>query len=413
VLDAVNETTLILAAALMLLYGAVSRVAERSVVTPPMVFMLAGVLFSSVGLDYVDVRPGNRAVELLAQIGLVIVLCSDASKVDRHKIRQVEQLPIRLLAIGLPLTMALGAGLAVWLFDGDGLPLAALALLGVLLAPTDAALGQAVIDSDEVPNDVRESLNVESGLNDGIALPPVFALLFALGADLADIPTDDWLRFTLMQVVLGPIAGAVVGGIGGRLIEASAARNWLDPAFLRLSMPSIALLGYALAEIVGGNGFIGAFVAGFALGVRSPAVRARMQTFGDTEGTALSLLVMLLLGLVLVPAALPHWSATTTLYAVLSLTVARMLPVAVSLLGLGLDLRTQLFIGWFGPRGIASILYLLMWVKYLGVGGYEVLLATGVETIALSVVLHGLTAAPLAARYGRAERASGSASEAG
>lgn len=405
-----NETTLVLAAVLILLYGSVSRVAEKSLVTPAMVFMLAGVLFSPIGLDAVDVRPDDRAVELLAEIGLIIVLCADASKVDRHAIRQVEQLPIRLLVIGLPLTMALGAGLAWWIFGGDGLPLAALALLGVLLAPTDAALGQAVIDSDAVPDDVRESLNVESGLNDGIALPAVFASMFALGADLADIPTDDWMRFTLLQIVLGPIAGAIVGGIGGRLIEASASRAWLDPAFLRLSMPSIALLGYAFAEAIGGNGFIGAFVAGFALGVRSPAVRAHMQTFGETEGTALSLLVMLLLGLVLVPAAAPHWSVTTTLYAVLSLTVVRMLPVAVSLLGLGLDWRTRLFIGWFGPRGIASILYLLMWVKYLGSGGYETLLATGVQTIALSVVLHGLTAAPLAARYGRAERATGSPS---
>jgi NhaP-type Na+/H+ or K+/H+ antiporter len=230
---------------------------------------------------------------------------------------------------------------------------------------------------------------------------PERPLMFVLGANLGDIPTGDWLRFAALQILLGPLAGGLVGWGGGRLIDASASRGWVDPAFQRLAMPAIALLAYALAETIGGNGFIAAFVAGFMLGVKRADVREQMQSFGETEGTALSLIVMLLLGLVLVPATLPHWNATTTVYAVLSLTVARMLPVAVSLLGLGIDLRTTLFIGWFGPRGIASILYLLMFVKYLGSAGYETLIATGAQTIALSVLLHGLTAAPLASAYGR------------
>ena len=135
--------------------------------------------------------------------------------------------------------------------------------------------------------------------------------------------------------------------------------------------------------------------------MKSAAVREKLQAFGEAEGTMLSLIVMLILGLVMIPATIAHWSVTTTVYALLSLTVVRMLPVAVSLVGTGLDLKTTLFIGWFGPRGIASILYLLMLVKFLGSTGYETLIATGVQTIALSVVLHGLTAAPLATWYGR------------
>lgn len=406
-----NEDILIVTATLILVYGAFSKLAERSVVTPPMLFMGVGVLASPMVFGVLHVAENNAAVELLAEIALIIILCSDASQVGRNEIEKVKQLPIRLLAIGLPLTMLAGTGLALLVFPSGAFPLAALALLAVLLSPTDAALGQAVINSDDVPEDVREALNVESGLNDGISLPAIFALLFALGASLGDIDTDNWALFAAMQLTLGPIAGAAVGIGGGRLIEAASARDWVDPSFQRLSMPAIAMLGYALADAIGGNGFIGAFVAGFTLAVKNPQVREEMQSFGETEGTALSLIVMLLLGLVLIPGTVEYWDGTTTLYSVLSLTVARMVPVAISLLGMRKDILTQLFIGWFGPRGIASILYLLMWVKFLGSSGYETLLATGVQTITLSVVLHGLTAAPLAKRYGQAMKQRRSATE--
>jgi len=397
-----NEHLMVLASLLVLLFGALSRLAERSVVTPPMVFMLTGLLLSPVGLGLLEFELDNDGVMLLAEIALVIILCSDASQVDRSEIHKIRALPIRLLAIGLPLTMLLGAGIAALTFHDLGAPLAALALLAVLLSPTDAALGQAVINSEAVPEPVREAINVESGLNDGISLPPIFALMFVLGADLGDIPTNDWLRFAAQQIAFGALAGAVAGFFGGRLIDTSSDRGWVDPSFQRLSMPAIAILAYALAESIGGNGFISAFMAGFTLAVKNPAVREKMQDFGETEGTVLSLVVMLTLGLVMVPAAIGDWNLTTTLYALLSLTVIRMLPVAISLIGLkGMDLRTTLFIGWFGPRGIASIIYLLMFVQYLGSEGYELLIATGIQTIAMSVILHGLTAVPLANAYGR------------
>ena len=175
----------------------------------------------------------------------------------------------------------------------------------------------------------------------------------------------------------------------------------MDPSFGRLTLPAIAMLAYALAEAIGGNGFIAAFVSGFTLAVKTQSVREQMMDFGETEGTLLSLLVFLILGLAMIPGVVEYWNVTTTIYAILSLTVVRMLPVAISVIGLGLDLRTTLFLGWFGPRGIASVLYLLLLVEYLGSSGYEILIATGVQTIVLSVLLHGVTAAPLAKRYGR------------
>jgi len=394
----VNETVLILAAALGLVYAAFSRLAATSIVTPPMAFMLVGLLCGPLGLGLIDLELDNEGVALLATVALVIIVCSDASQVDRREIRKIERLPIRLLLIGLPLTMLLGAGIAALTFRG--FELAALTLLAVLLSPTDAALGQAVITSEAVPAPIREALNVESGLNDGIALPPIFALMFVLGADLGTAGAHGWLTFAALQLLLGPLAGILVGVGGGRLIDLAWDRKWVDPSFGRLTLPAIAMLAYALAEAIGGNGFIAAFVSGFTLGVKTQSVREQMMDFGETEGTLLSLLVFLILGLAMIPEAVAYWDITTTVYAILSLTVVRMLPVAISVIGLRLDLRTTLFLGWFGPRGIASVLYLLLLVQYLGSSGYEVLIATGVQTIVLSVLLHGVTAAPLARRYG-------------
>jgi NhaP-type Na+/H+ or K+/H+ antiporter len=395
---AVNETVLILAAGLLLVYGTFSQLASRSIVTPPMAFMLVGLLVGSMGLGLIELELDNEAVALLATVALTIIVCSDASQVDRRELRRIRQLPIRLLLVGLPLTMVLGAAVAAFTFPG--LELAAVTLLAVLLSPTDAALGQAVITSEAVPEPIREAINVESGLNDGIALPPIFALMFFLGADMGDAGAHGWLAFAALQLLLGPVAGVLVGVGGGRVIDLAAARQWVDPNFGRLTLPVIAMLAYALAEAIGGNGFIAAFVSGFTLGVKTPSMRKQMMDFAETEGTLLSLLVFLTLGLAMIPGAVAHWTLTTTVYAVLSLTVVRMLPVAISVLGLGLDLRTILFMGWFGPRGIASILYLLLVVQYLGLPGYETVIATGIQTIVLSVLLHGLTAAPLARRYG-------------
>jgi len=395
----VNEESVVVAAITVLVYGLFSRLAARSVVTPPMAFMLVGLLCGPLGLGVISFEVDHEGIALLATVALAIIVCSDASQVDRREVRKIEALPIRLLLIGLPLTMLLGAGIAALTFQG--FEFAALALLAVVLSPTDAALGQAVITSEAVPLPVREALNVESGLNDGIALPPIFALMFFLGADLGGAGAHGWLAFAALQLLLGPVAGALVGIGGGRLIDLAAERRWLDVSLGRMTLPAIAMLAYAFAEAIGGNGFIAAFVSGFTLGVKNRSVREQMMDFGETEGSLLSLLVFLLLGLVMVPWAVPHWNVATTVYAVLSLTIVRMLPVAISFLGLGLDWRTTLFAGWFGPRGIASILYLLLLVQYLGISGYEILVATGIQAIVLSVLLHGLTAAPLARIYGR------------
>jgi NhaP-type Na+/H+ or K+/H+ antiporter len=398
-----NETFLILAAGLILVYGLVSAVTEKSILTPHMVFMLVGVLCSPLALNLIDLKMETPAVELLATVALVIILAADASQADKKVLRKASSLPVRLLFIGLPLTILAGIGIGMLSFPA--LPMAAVIYLALVLAPTDAALGQAVISNEAVPVKIREALNVESGLNDGICLPAIFAVLYYLGADLGAPDSPHWIKFAAMQILLGPVAGAIVGIGGGRLIDYAAGRGWIEGSIQRLLLPALAILAYALAEAIGGNGFIGAFFAGFTLSVKNESVRKETQDFSESEGTILSLLTFLILGLVMIPATLSHWNLQTTIYALLSLTVIRMVPVALCLFGCKLDWKTLLFMGWFGPRGIASILYLLMLVDNLGVKGYEIVIATGVQAVVLSVLLHGITAAPWAKKYGASEAA--------
>ena len=376
----------------VVVFGVVSRRMERGVVSPPMVFAGLGIGLGQLG--WLDSVGGLLAA--LAQLTLVMVLFTDAARIDFAHLRL--QLPARLLGIGLPLTVTAGALAAGMLLPGLGLW--EVILLGAILAPTDAALGQAVVSNRLVPASVRQGLNVESGLNDGIALPMVLvAIAFASaageGGDLGH-----WVRFAVLQVTLGPLAGVAVGHLGGRSVAWSVRAGWMNEPFQRLSVLGLAGLAFAGAELVGGNGFIGAFVAGLTLGNTARAVSRHAREFGEAEGQLLGLVVFLIVGGVMAPAALPYWDWRTTLYALASLTVVRMAPVALSLARSGLRPATLAFVGWFGPRGLASILYARLVVGE-GLAVSALIEATVTLTVLLSTLLHGVTAYPLARRYGK------------
>jgi len=294
--------------------------------------------------------------------------------------------------------MILGVVLALPLFHD--MSLWTIALMAFILSPTDAALGQPVITSPLVPDKIKEAINVESGLNDGIALPPVLACIGALSSVASErAGIQYWIGFTFKQFFFGPLLGALVGWLGGSLVEYAFKKGWMNPTFQCLAAWSLALMAYALAEKFHDNGFIAAFFGGLMLGVHTPAVRERIHEFGEAEDQQLALFVFLLFGLAAVPEAIQHWDVKAWAYAILSLTVIRMLPVAVSLKGTKLSRFSVAFIGWFGPRGIASVLYLLIVVNELGLKGYERALSVIVLTVLLSVCLHGITAVPLARMY--------------
>ena len=301
------------------------------------------------------------------------------------------------MGIGLPLTVATGA-VAAWLIL-PGLGLWESVLLGAVLAPTDAALGQAVVSNRLVPINVRQSLNVESGLNDGMALPLVLVAIALAGAAGQSGDLGRWVSFAVLQVTLGPLVGAIVGYVGGRSIECAVRAGWMNDPFQRLSVLGLAGVAFAGSELVGGNGFIGAFVSGLALGNTARSACTCAYEFGEAEGQLLGLVVFLIVGGVLVPAALPHWDYSVWLYALSSLSVVRMVPVALSLARSGLRPATVAFLGWFGPRGLASILYARIVVGE-GLPISALLESTVTLTVLLSTLLHGVTAYPLARRYG-------------
>jgi len=389
---------LIFAALLIFVYGLFSRLSERSPISAAMVFVAVGIIASPLGFDLVELGMKAPTVRVLAELTLILVLFVDASTIDIPSLIQVKGLPFRLLFIGLPLTMVLGILLAVPFFSSMGIW--AIALMALILSPTDAALGMPVVTSPLVPEKIREAINVESGLNDGIALPPILACIAALSAGAAERSgAHFWIVFVLRQFIFGPLVGALVGWIGGRLVDAASKRGWINPTFQRLAACSLSVMAYALAEEFHGNGFIAAFFGGLMLGVHTPEVRERIHEFGEAEGQQLALFVFLMFGLAAVPPAAQHWDAAAWVYAVLSLTIIRMLPVALSLWGTKLTKFSTAFVGWFGPRGIASVLYLLIVVNELGSKGYERMLSVIVLTVLLSVFLHGITAVPLSRLY--------------
>lgn len=392
---------LVFAFILILVFGIFSKFAERSPITGPMFFVAVGILVSPLGLNLYELNMTAESAKLLAEITLIIILFTDASMIRFTRLREtLSGIPTRLLLIGLPLTMVLGAVIAKLIFPDMNIWL--LLMLALILSPTDAALGQAVIKSQRVPQRIRESISIESGLNDGIALPPILLCIAVLAeGNQALDGSGNWLYFMIQQLTLGPIIGGLVGYIGGKIVDRAAIRGWMEPTFQSLSALSLALLAYACAELVHGNGFIAAFFAGLLLGAQTPAVRERIQVFGEAQGQMLSLFIFLILGLAMVPVAAEYWNGQVLLYAVLSLTVIRMVPVALALIGSKLDAFTVCFVGWFGPRGIASVLYLLIALAEIGLVGYETAMSTIVLTVLISTMLHGMSAVPLTRIFDR------------
>lgn len=386
----------------LLAYALVSGRLAGTIITAPLVFIGFGFAISDGGFGVAGVDPGHMGIHLIAEFTLIVLLFTDAARIDLGRVKSDHNLPLRMLIGGLPLAMAAGTVVAIFLFPK--LNMWEAALLAALLAPTDAALGQSVVSAKAVPIRIRQAINIESGLNDGIALPAV--LMFgAMAGSMAEAAhgggSTNWVRFGLLQVTLGPIVGVVLGYIGARLVDTATEREWASDAFSGIGALALAVFTYVVSEMVGGNGFIATFVGGMVFG---NTIRHRCEflyEFMETEGQLLMLITFMIFGAVLLPEALHHINGMTVVYALLSLTVIRMLPIALSLIGSGVDVSTKLFLGWFGPRGLASILFVLLILEEFEIQHHDTLLSVTVVTVALSALLHGVTAAPFASLYGR------------
>lgn len=392
-----DQLALLFLALFLLGFGLISKRLETSVLTPPMVFAGFGFLVGPAGLGVLELDLGDETLHRLAEATLVLVLFADAASIHLKVLRRGFHLPLRLLGVGLPLTIGFGTLAASWIFPELGIWGAA--LLATILAPTDAALGQAVVTSPKVPVRIRQALNVESGLNDGICLP--FVMLFlALALGETDQMPGYWAQYALGQLALGPLAGVSVGWLGAKAIQRATDAGWMNGAFQRISSLSVALLAFSGAEMIGGNGFISAFMAGLSLGntLRRDICDAILD-FAETEGQLLGLLAFTVFGAANVAPIFHQVGPRALLFAALSLTLLRMLPVSISLIGAGMSARTNGFLGWFGPRGLASILYVLLAAEGKALQGGETIFLVVMTTVLLSVLLHGLTAASGAEWY--------------
>ncbi len=367
-----------------------------------MIFIVAGMFVGWLVTGYVDVTqpPYSTIIFLIAEIALVLVLFSDASRVGLKALEN--KLSTRLLTIGLPITIILGVIIATLLFPG--IPWWVAGIIGAALAPTDAALGQIVVQNKNVPERIRSTIEIESGLNDGGSVP--FLLVFvAIGlAAEAFKPSGYFIQVAFQQIGFGIIVGLVVGLLGGWLVLKARDKGWITPEFQRIAFLSMAILTFLVADALGGSGFIAAFIGGLALGYIVKDAGKILIDFSEAEGQLLNLAVFFLLGIVVLPLLL-NITWQILLYAVLSLTVIRMLPVAISLIGTKLGTDSVLFIGWFGPRGLASIVLALLALDELKVFPGDTTFITVVfVTVLLSVFAHGFTASPLSKIY--AERIS-------
>jgi NhaP-type Na+/H+ or K+/H+ antiporter len=364
------------------------------VLTAPMIFLIFGLAIAQTGL-----LPHSNAetmLHIVAEIALIILLFLDAAQIDLSVLRKRHIWPLRMLVIGLPVSIGLGTLLA-WPFL-PGWPLVAIALVASILAPTDAALGQAVVTNEIVPERSRRALTVESGLNDGLALPVV--LLFAsLTARTMGEGDTNWLLFGAKQLLLGPLAGALIGYVGGTILMRAKKLDLTSKPFEGIGAISLAGAAYLGATLIGGNGFISAFAAGLLFGNVVKGSCKFVYEFTESEGQLLSWASFFLLGLALLPDAIGHLTWSMAALIVLSLFVVRPVAIWVSLIGSDASATTRLFFGWFGPRGLATGLFALLVVGQIDHEFAEPILAIAVNAVWISAVLHGMSAVPGAKWY--------------
>lgn len=373
-------------------WGLVSARLERADVTAPIAFVAVGVLVANLTSMHPEVE--TEIVKLVTEVTLAWVLFSDAATVRFEQLRAEVGIFVRLLGLALPLTVVLGWLLAWAEFSSFDVWLAL--LVGAALAPTDAALSASVMNNPAVPARIRRILNVESGLNDGIVTPVVLVAL-AGAADAGGGGHAAW--HAVVQLVLGGAIGLGIGAVGGIAARTARAKGWVDEIYAGPAILALALASYAAAVWAGGNGFIAAFLSGIAFGQGAgPGERPRIIFIEQTSALA-SLVVWTLFGVVAVPVIVDAFGWQLVLYSVLSLTMVRGLPVILSLLGTSLSRQAVVFIAWFGPRGLASVVFALLTVEELGERS-DLAVAVIASTVLLSVVAHGLSSVPLAKRFG-------------
>lgn len=398
--------TLAILAIFIFLYSISSKGLERTPINGALIFTAFGLALGPMGLDVLSLDVGREEMRTLAELTLALVLFTDASNANLGVLKKNIGIPQRLLLIGLPLTILLGFGVGVLVFDG--LTLLEIAILATLLAPTDAALGKAVVTNESIPSNIREGLNVESGLNDGICVPILFVFLALVTATGAEISTPVLaMKLVAEEIGIGVAVGVVLTFLGSWLATRFADRGWVTETWRQLPVPALAVACFAVAQWLGGSGFIAAFTGGLLFGGIVKRHKPKLLLAAEGTGDTLALITWVVFGAAVVGQSVESFSWEVVLYALLSLTLIRMLPVFLVLTGVRLQASEKLFMGWFGPRGLASIVFAVIVLNEHLPGGGTIAM-TAVCTIVLSIIAHGISANPLvAALTARIKRSDG------
>lgn len=385
-------------AAFVFLYSVISGRMDRTVFNGAIVFTTFGLIFGPLGFGFLALDVDAEVLRTLAELTLALVLFTDAANANLRELKHSFHIPQKLLLIGLPLTILLGFLAGVLVFDGLGL--LEIAIIATMLAPTDAALGKSVVSNQAVPSNIREGLNVESGLNDGICVPILFILL-AFAANTTGEGGSPMLALKLIveAIGIGVAVGAGLTFLGVRVLGRCAELGWVTDSWRQLPVPALAVTCFAVAQWLGGSGFIACFVGGMLFGGLEKQHKSRLLLAAEGTGDTLALITWVVFGSAVVGQSIGSFSWQVVVYALLSLTAVRMLPVFLVLAGMNLRTDEKLFMGWFGPRGLASIVFAVIVLNEHLPGG-DTISMTVVCTIILSVVGHGLSANPLVALLG-------------
>jgi NhaP-type Na+/H+ or K+/H+ antiporter len=382
-------------------YSLVAGRVERSVISGPMIFVIAGFLLGPFSLGWVTGDATRSDLRTLADLTLALILFIDAANTDLGVLKREFRIPSRMLIIGLPGVILFGFGLAVLMFEG--LSLYAAAILATMLAATDAALGKAVITNKDVPARLREGLNVESGLNDGICVPIVLFFVALAGSGGHGDDSASALALVVQELGIGMAVGLGLAALGVALLRWCWKQGWVTKIWIQVSVVGLAFASFALAQSLHGSGYIAAFTGGMLFGRLAKDATHKLVLAAEGIGETLALMTWLLFGAMVIGKAFNLLNWQVVLYALLSLTVIRVVPIFLSLTGTGESVPSKLFLGWFGPRGLASIVFAIIVIN-AEVPGAEFLALVVTCTVLLSLVAHGMSANPLAKWIGRKDQ---------
>jgi sodium/hydrogen antiporter len=383
-------------ASFIFIYSLIAKRIEKTVISGPFLTIIAGILIGPLVLNLVNMKMGIEGYKIIAELALALVLFNDAANTNIRELIKNVSVPVRLLLIGLPLTIVLGMLSGFILFKGFSW--IELGILATLLAPTDAALGKPVVANESVPPKIKESLNVESGLNDGICVPVLFFFIALFSAQ-----TGEGLSFSFglilfaEEIGIGLIAGLATIFIMDKLVHYSENHQWISKSWKTVVIITLAFSCFTAAQLAGGSGFIACFTGGLLYSVLNRKYKHDLLEASEGAGDTLSMLTWFIFGSVVIEKNIQSFSWEVIIYALLSLTFIRMIPVFLSLIHTGIPWKEKLFISWFGPRGLASIVFAII-IFDIGLPHKETIILTAVCTILLSVILHGFTANPFIKR---------------